>query len=250
MNADISDIKSLFGQHLIRFCKENKLMLSSQILMPEDSYTYISEAWSTTSWLDHCICTADAHDCLEKLEILYDLVISDHIPVLMTLNVENLPELRNYENYEPSGKLDWVKLTANELWQYKLATEKSLSSIGVSTDTIRCNDVNCKNPKHIHDLYLMYDEIVKCLNNASRPYYKKVAKNDYLRAGWNDYVSELHSEAREAFQNWVLTGKARFGPEYERKKQKHAKFKYAVRFYKKKKRGDHEIKFNGQETSA
>ncbi len=145
----------------------------------------------------------DAHDCLIKLEILYDWVISDHIPVLITLNVENLPELSNYENYEPSGKLDWVKFTANELWQYKLETEKSLSSIqvGVSTDTIRCNDANCKNPKHIHDLYLMYDEIVKCLNNASRPYYKKVAKNDYLRAGWNDYVSELHLEAREALKN-------------------------------------------------
>lgn len=39
MNADISDKKSLFGQHLIRFCKDNKLKLSSQILMPEDSYT-------------------------------------------------------------------------------------------------------------------------------------------------------------------------------------------------------------------
>lgn len=161
---------------LSAFCKDNTLMLSSQILMPEDSYTYISEAWSAASWLDHCTYTADAHDCLEELEILYDLVISDHIPVLMTLHVENLPELSNYENYEPSGKLDWVKLTANELWQYTLVTEKSLSSIGVSSDTISCNDINCKNPKHIHDLYLMYDEIVIFLNNASRPYYKKVAK--------------------------------------------------------------------------
>ena len=58
-NADISDSNSIFGQHLIQFCKDNKVILSSKVLLPVDSYTYTSEAWHTTSWLDHCVSTAD-----------------------------------------------------------------------------------------------------------------------------------------------------------------------------------------------
>lgn len=62
LNADISDTNSLFGQHLTQFCNDSKVMLSTKELLPVDSYTHVSEAWHTTSWLDHCISTADAHD--------------------------------------------------------------------------------------------------------------------------------------------------------------------------------------------
>ncbi len=70
-------------------------------------------------------------------------------------------------NHENCGKLDWARLTTNDLWQYKISTDKSLSNIAVSTETIMCHNVNCKNTKHINDLRLMYDEILYCLNNAS-----------------------------------------------------------------------------------
>lgn len=66
MNADVSDGSALFAKHLMQFCFDNGLILSSKVLLPDSSYTYISEAWHTTSWLDHCICTADSltkNDC-------------------------------------------------------------------------------------------------------------------------------------------------------------------------------------------
>jgi len=34
MNADISDNNYLFGQHLMQFCQDNKLVLSSKVLLP------------------------------------------------------------------------------------------------------------------------------------------------------------------------------------------------------------------------
>lgn len=67
LNPDISDDKSLFGQHLLQFCQDSKLVLSSMNFLPAGSYTYVSEAWNTSSWLDHVICTADAHESLEKV---------------------------------------------------------------------------------------------------------------------------------------------------------------------------------------
>ena len=42
-NADLSDNRSLFATHLKDFCSENILSLASEVLLPNDSYTYISE---------------------------------------------------------------------------------------------------------------------------------------------------------------------------------------------------------------
>lgn len=70
-NADLTDSKSLFYKHMLRFSNDSNLVISSKALLPEDSYTYVSEAWNTTSWLDHILCTADAHASLQSIEICY-----------------------------------------------------------------------------------------------------------------------------------------------------------------------------------
>ena len=78
----------------------------------------------------------------------------------------------------------------------------------------------------------MYDFIVSCLNKASKPFWQRRAKWHHFRSGWNEYVDELHQQAREAFKNWVISGKPRHGPECETKKQAVTRFKYALRFIK------------------
>lgn len=67
MNANISDKNSVFAKHMKHFCADNNLILSSKELLPSHSSTYISEAWHTTSWLDHCISIADAHAAFEDI---------------------------------------------------------------------------------------------------------------------------------------------------------------------------------------
>lgn len=46
MNADISNEKSLFGQHLEQFCQDSKMILSSKVLLSADSHRHISESWA------------------------------------------------------------------------------------------------------------------------------------------------------------------------------------------------------------
>ena len=74
-------------------------------------------------------------------------------------------------------------------------------------------------------------KIVKCLVNDSKVFCQKRVKHN-IRPGWNEYVPKLHAEAKEAFNNWVTSGKARHGPECNRKKLVNVRFKYAVRFIK------------------
>ena len=63
-NSDISNMTSLFGNHVRLFCTENNLILSSEHFLPGGTFTHYSEAWHTTLWLDHCISTSDANEII------------------------------------------------------------------------------------------------------------------------------------------------------------------------------------------
>ena len=78
----------------------------------------------------------------------------------------------------------------------------------------------------------MYEHIVECLLTASKPLYKHRVNGGLARPGWNEYVSELHSEASRAFKTWAASGKIKSGHLFEWKKQTNANFKYALRFIK------------------
>ena len=49
MNADVANDQSTFENHLAYFCIDNDYKLASQMFMPANSYTYISDAWYSTS---------------------------------------------------------------------------------------------------------------------------------------------------------------------------------------------------------
>ena len=55
--------QSVFGEMLLNFCRENNADIVDKTILPADTYTYVSSAWGTTSWLDHVVCTSDAKDC-------------------------------------------------------------------------------------------------------------------------------------------------------------------------------------------
>ena len=44
-NANIRDpVNSLFARHMIDFCHDNNYNISSKLMLPDDSYTHVSEA--------------------------------------------------------------------------------------------------------------------------------------------------------------------------------------------------------------
>ncbi len=49
-NADITDVHSLFAKHLLNSCHDHGFIVSSQQLLPADSFTFMSN-WETVSWL-------------------------------------------------------------------------------------------------------------------------------------------------------------------------------------------------------
>ena len=52
--------------------------MSDNIILPTDSFTYLSDAHGSTSWIDHCASKSSAHEAIESIKILQKLIISDH----------------------------------------------------------------------------------------------------------------------------------------------------------------------------
>ena len=84
-NADLTKISHTHGPLLRQFVNESGLIVSSEQLLPEESFTFISEMRpGETSWLDHCVSTQDGHSIINNIYINYSLSCRDHIPVTMS----------------------------------------------------------------------------------------------------------------------------------------------------------------------
>jgi len=80
-----------FGQMLSHFCLEHELKISDKIMLPTDSFTYVSDTHGTCSWLDHLLSSQSAHDIIQNIEILHQFIFSDHRPVAATVKATALP---------------------------------------------------------------------------------------------------------------------------------------------------------------
>ncbi|KAA5593079.1 hypothetical protein F3H15_36040, partial [Pseudomonas aeruginosa] len=74
---------SLFGTELLDFCVEQKWTCVDveRLGVLSNSYTYLSDAWGTTSWLDHIITTEVATKSVSSVNIRYEVSWSDHFAV-------------------------------------------------------------------------------------------------------------------------------------------------------------------------
>ena len=213
MNADISDCNSLFARHMLQLCDDNNLILSSEVLLPADSFTSVSEAWHSTSWLDHCISTADTHASISSMEILYDASMSDHGPFVLIVECECLPESSQEAHTACTPRLDWSKLTSEDVLLYYGRADKLLNNISLREDAILCTDLNCNLNAHYEGLSVMYDCIVGVLIEAGKPCLSLNNNNNRHKPkpGWNKHVADHHSVAKKAHKAWVLAGRPREG---------------------------------------
>ena len=106
-NPNLSNTaNSVFAQHMINFCSDNDLGMSSSKLLPTDSYTFVSESWGTTSWLGHVVGSKDFHESIENMFIHYEITDVDHIPISVDMDIQLLPELSS-DTTQMTAALGW-----------------------------------------------------------------------------------------------------------------------------------------------
>jgi hypothetical protein len=95
-----------------------------------------------------------------------------------------------------------------------------------------CDDVSCNDPSHSAAIDKLYDDIVNCLVDAGNDLASSCKKGYKQILGWNEYCSEYHSEAREAFLLWRTNSNPRQGPLFDLMKRTRSHFKLTLRYCK------------------
>ena len=65
---------------LVGFCTDEKLDLADKCL-PDSSFTYVSDVWHTSSWIDHCLVSQSARSLVNNFAIIHSTSSSDHFPL-------------------------------------------------------------------------------------------------------------------------------------------------------------------------
>ena len=78
-------------------------------LLDDDSFTYVSDCHSSTSWIDHVIVNDGLASEISRMSVLYDVIGSDHSPISINLTVD-VPTCNSTANSSHSvwiTKSDW-----------------------------------------------------------------------------------------------------------------------------------------------
>ena len=228
---------TVFGDLLLKFCEENNYILADKVKLPADTYTYLSPAWGTTSWLDHILCTADAMLSIHSVSVLHDCILSDHFPLSFKYNVNLVPERSGVGNNEIKPRINWSKLTMNCIEQYtcRCTTSAKFGDITVGNG-IKCLNPNCCEVSHLADIDNFYNNIKDVLLSSSEILLQSNQRNsNHNVPGWNDDVEPYHSAARDAYVMWRNVGKPRNGPIFDIMRRSRSKFKSVLRKCKRNK---------------
>ena len=112
-----------FWSELVSFCKCLSLTPLNDRL-PSDTFTYLCPAKSTTSWLDHILCTSHLSDCIQDISVDYDNAIYDHFPLCFNMC---LPiSFKNYSEgmFSTEKFVGWNKMDESVEKQVTLNIEK------------------------------------------------------------------------------------------------------------------------------
>ena len=231
-NADSTNDKSLFGALVKDFCNENDFIISDSVILPPRSFSFVSDVWSTTSMLDHCVSSHDAHAAIECIQLGYNLSHGDHIPLFMNIKFDKLPMIDRNQSNNLAPKLRWNSLSTHLTNNYGAMTERMLSDLTLPHDAILCKDVCCNNIHHRESITKLYDDIKQVLLTCSSHLFHQFHGAERSRPGWCDYAKDYYDSAREFFVLWCDFGKPRQGPIYEMMKSSRARSKRAIRFIK------------------
>ncbi len=88
---------------------------------------YVCNDHGSTSWLDRCVCTEIARESVITIKVLHNYVISNHIPILCTLNENNPGSISS--TMANSNVDKWEKLSDTTVYKYQRIVSTLLSEI-------------------------------------------------------------------------------------------------------------------------
>ena len=194
--------------------------------MPVDSFTYLSAAHNTTSWLDHVFINRGLANRMTDLRINYDLALFDHFPLEFSLLL-NIKRSNNIvSNFDILKFVDWNRVNEQDVSLYKSNLDYLINEF-VNMNEFRCTGCNDKECKIKLDKF--YEYLTKILLVSSDDISIQKKSRFKCVPGWNDHVKKSYVVAREKFIIWKNKGKPLSGPEIDDMKTSRSYFKTNLR---------------------
>jgi len=168
--------KNTFGGLLEDFCMENDFIISDYAILPQDIFTYISDAHNTTSWIDHFVSSFSVHQAMLNVDVLTEWIISDHRAVAVSTQCSHLPEFDDEVMDPQPSRIDWLKVTAQEKEGYCHKSKNLLDQLQVPTEVGHCQNFNCTDEKHLEEIENLYAELTSALIAAASSAIKPTGK--------------------------------------------------------------------------
>ncbi len=228
-NANIS-VPSRFGRELQTACSENVLCISDMLLLPPETFTFISSSHGSTSWLDHIVTSTSSHSLLRNVRVEDVFISSDHLPVCFDVFIDNLNVCASVFNLKTANNIsyNWYGATDADLHNYNTCTKGALAKIKIPLDAIYCQDVFCT--AHHRDIDEFYCAITNTLHGCIKQCIPKHRHtHEHSVEGWNDHVKHFYDISRTEFLWWRAHNMPRNGPIFRSMSVARARFKYALR---------------------
>ena len=143
---------TIFSPYLENLIERTNCILSDYQFIQE-GHTFVSDAWGTSLWLDHCLTTEDAHKAVTQISIMYDMVSSDHKPISLNVSVINMPQCSldtgTNDDENCSRSVKWGSVDRNSVLLYHNNTRNLLGRLyeSVSLQDV-CLNPNCHDKSH------------------------------------------------------------------------------------------------------
>ena len=166
------------------FCDNNNLCFIDKEKLLPDSFTFVSPAHGTTSWLDYCITTTSGKSITSNISIIDDIVCSGHFPLCIKIvcDINKLCDVTS--EIEPNVTIKWHATNVFDKQQYNIET------ITLPIDALLCDNTICTKKSCTSRYRLFYAAnisslklSVKCCIPSSAIFAKC-----YFVPGWNEYV--------------------------------------------------------------
>lgn len=206
-----------FGKEMVSYCAEQDWMCADlQYLgMDSNTYTFLSDVYGSTSWLDHCLVTKAAWPSVVKVYVLSNVYWSDHYPLVVEC-ILDLTKPKRFVSKQVRNKVLWKDRKPEQIFKYNALCCERLGAITCPPALNACSDTYCANSDHRLLIDQLYCDITHTLIDASVATSESPAEARKKRVvGWNKHVSQAHREARLKFQMWTLNGKPRAGFLYD-----------------------------------
>jgi exonuclease III len=198
-----------FYFELDNFCVESQWSCADIELLGFDSgtCTFLSEANGSKRWLDHCVVTQSARETIISVQVVEDVLWSDHFPLQIEILLNEIKP-KFYKKDMTHNKVRWGDRKPDQCDMYNNLCSKNLKLIDFPIEMTKCCNYVCNNLDHRLVIDNMYDRIVHILSRAaSDSHSSSVPRFHRPVVGWNRLVSDAHKVARDKFQLWVLYGR-------------------------------------------